>query len=111
MTAWSDAFPWVSFQQMLFLGSGPNASSTTYAVGTWEQPLGVLQPTKKRMTVRITDFYRAAPDGRIEQNWMMIDTLDLLRQQGLAPLPSSCAPAAPRAADPAARAPREVRRA
>ena len=44
MTAWSDAFPWVSFQQMLFLGSGPNASSTTFAVGTWEQPLGVLQP-------------------------------------------------------------------
>ena len=81
MSAWTDAFPWVTFQQMIFVGSGPNASSTTCAVGTWEHALGVLQPTRRRMTVRITDFYAAAPDGRIAHNWMMIDVLDLLRQQ------------------------------
>lgn len=89
METWSDAFPWVSFEQMLFLGSGPNASSTTYAVGTWEKALGMLNPTNKRMTVRITDFYRAADNGRIGTNWMIIDVLDLLRQQGKTPLPLS----------------------
>ena len=92
MSAWTDAFPWVTFQQMIFVGSGPNASSTTYAVGTWERPLGLLQPTKRRMTVRITDFYLGAPDGRIAHNWMMIDVLDLLRQQGIVPLPLSPLP-------------------
>lgn len=92
MESWSDAFPFVSFQQMIFLGSGANASSTTFAVGTWEKALGLLQPTKRRMTVRITDFYAASSDGRIAHDWMMIDTLDLLRQQGLAPLPLSPLP-------------------
>ena len=48
MESWSDAFPWVAFEQMLFLGSGPNASSTTYAVGTWEKSLGLLAPTGRR---------------------------------------------------------------
>ena len=92
METWSDAFPWVSFQQMLFLGSGGNASSATVAVGTWERQFGPLAPTGRKMTVRITDFYRACPDGRIERNWMMIDMLDLLRQQGVAPLPLSPLP-------------------
>ena len=39
MRSWSDAFPWVDFNQMIFVGSGPNASTTTYAVGDWEQAL------------------------------------------------------------------------
>ena len=89
MSAWSDAFPWVEFNQMIFLGSGPNATTTTYAVGDWKGALGPLTPTDRRMTVRITDFYVAASDGRIAQNYMMIDLLDLLRQQGIRPLPLS----------------------
>ena len=89
MSQWTTAFPWVAFQQMMLLGKGPNASSTTYAVGTWEKHLGKLRPSGKRMTVRITDFYRASADGRIVTNWMLIDVLDLLRQQGITPLPLS----------------------
>lgn len=86
MTSWSAAFPWVEFNQMIFLASGPNASTTTYAVGDWMGDLGALPPTRSRMTVRITDFYVAGSDGRILRNWMMIDMLDLLRQQRLLPL-------------------------
>ena len=93
MSAWTDAFPWVEFNQMMFLGSGPNASSATYAVGDFERALGPLAPTGKRTTVRITDFYVADPnDGKIAHNWMMIDLLDLLRQQGRTPLPLSPLP-------------------
>ena len=92
MTSWTEAFPWVEFNQMLFLGSGPNASTTTYAVGDWKGALGPLAPTGKRTTVRITDFYVGAADGRIARNYMMIDLLDLLRQQGIHPLPLSPLP-------------------
>ena len=94
MRSWTDGFPWVEFNQMLFVGSGRNASTTTYAVGTWEQPLGPLAPTHGRVTVRITDFYVGAADGsgKIATNYMMIDLLDLLRQQGVTPLPLSPLP-------------------
>ena len=44
------------------------------------------------MTVRITDFYVSNREGRIAHNWMMIDQLDLLRQQGMHPLPLSPLP-------------------
>lgn len=92
METWSDAFPVVEFNQVIFLASGPNATSTTYAVGDWMRELGPLKPTGTRMTVRITDFYVGSSDGRIKTNWMMIDLLDLLRQQGIVPLPLSPLP-------------------
>ena len=92
MSTWTLAFPTVEFNQLIFIGSGVNASSTTYAVGNWEAPLGPLAPTGSRMTVRITDFYAGTEDDRIARNYMMIDMLDLLRQRGVAPLPLSPLP-------------------
>jgi hypothetical protein len=77
---------------VIFVGSGPNASTATYAVGDWKGALGPLAPTGTRMTVRITDFYAATTSGKIGHNWMMIDMLDLLRQQGQSPLPLSPLP-------------------
>ena len=43
--------------------------------------------------MRITDFYVAAADSpRIARDYLMIDLLDLLRQQGILPLPLSPLP-------------------
>ena len=88
MWTWTTAFPWVSFNQMIFVGSGPNASTTTYAVGDWEGALGVLAPSGKRMLVRICDFYHFAGE-RISYNWMMIDVADFMRASGRRVLPAA----------------------
>lgn len=50
----------------------------THAGGDW---LG-LAPTNKAITMRVMDFW-AAVDGRLTENWVMIDILDLLAQMGV----------------------------
>lgn len=88
---WFRAFPKGIFNQMLFLGDATNASSMTYAIGIWKQPLGPLRATHTRTNVRITDFYHIK-NHKITHNWMMIDMLDLLRQDGQTPLAVSPLP-------------------
>ena len=43
--------------------------------------LGV-KATNKAMTLRVMDFYRCA-DGKIMENWVCLDYLDLLQQMGV----------------------------
>ena len=50
-----------------------------------------IAPTGKKLTLRVMDIYRCA-DGKIAENWVFLDYLDLLRQMGvpvLAEAPSS----------------------
>ncbi|MEM9795662.1 MAG: ester cyclase [Pseudomonadota bacterium] len=40
-----------------------------------------LPPTDRALTLRVMDFYRLA-DGRIAENWVLLDYVDLARQMG-----------------------------
>ena len=92
-TLWNKAFPEHAFNQLLFLGDTIQASTTTYALGVWQDNLGPLSPSKGFTKVRICDFYLLERGAKkIKVNWMMIDTLDMLRQSGIAPLPLSPLP-------------------
>lgn len=43
--------------------------------------LGVA-PTGLALTLRVMDFWRVADDGRIAENWVLLDLLDLFLQKG-----------------------------
>jgi predicted ester cyclase len=41
-----------------------------------------IEPTGKRVTIRYMDFWKVA-DGKIEDNWVMVDFADVLAQLGV----------------------------
>ena len=50
---------------------------------TWQGPyLGEENPDGRDLTLRVMDFYRCE-DGRIIENWVMLDYVDLMRQMGV----------------------------
>ena len=51
----------------------------THLGGQW---LG-LPPTGKRVEMRVADWYRTDRDGKIIDNWVLIDLLHILQQTGL----------------------------
>ena len=51
----------------------------THLGGQW---LG-LPPTGRRVEMRVADWYRTDSDGKIIDNWVMIDVLHILHQMGL----------------------------
>ena len=51
----------------------------THLGGQW---LG-LPPSGKRVEMRVADWYRTDRDGKIIDNWVMIDVLHILQQTGL----------------------------
>ena len=68
------------------IGDGPFAVTTGYPMmrgthlgGAW---LGV-PPSGREVTMRVADWYRADADGKLIDNWVMIDLLDILCQFGL----------------------------
>jgi hypothetical protein len=68
------------------VGDGPYAVTTgwplmrgTHTGGGW---LGV-PPSGRAVTMRVADWYRADVDGKLIDNWVMIDLLDILAQFGL----------------------------
>jgi predicted ester cyclase len=40
-----------------------------------------MEPTDKALTLRVMDFYRIA-EGKLAENWVMLDYVDLFRQMG-----------------------------
>jgi len=68
-----------------FFGDGPFAAVTgwpnmaqTHSADGW---LG-LPPTGKKVTLRSLDFWRVEA-GKIRENWVLVDLLDVYRQLGL----------------------------
>jgi predicted ester cyclase len=68
------------------IGDGPIACTThwgtltaTHSGSSW---LG-LPATGKRITMRVADWYSAAEDGRLEENWLFLDIPDICRQMGV----------------------------
>ncbi|MEM7024843.1 MAG: ester cyclase, partial [Pseudomonadota bacterium] len=44
-----------------------------------------IPATGKRVTIRYMDFWKVE-DGKIRDNWVMIDVIDVMRQLGVDPL-------------------------
>jgi len=79
------------FTQMLFLGTDTMASTTSYGTVFWAQPLKGIPAPKHWTRFRVIDFYKARKTGpnqaHLYWNFMMIDYVDLLRQNGIHMLP------------------------
>ena len=78
---------WFLFQ-FIFAAEETTATTTTYANTNWKGPFCSMDPSSMMMptTIRILDFYRMN-GNKIQYNWMMIDTVDLMRQSGRQVLP------------------------
>lgn len=62
----------------LVASTGWPSIAATHSGGDW---LG-LAATRRRVTMRVMDFW-VCRDGRLTDNWVMIDLIDLLRQLGI----------------------------
>lgn len=58
--------------------SGWPSLHATHTGGQW---LG-MPPTGRHITMRVADWYRTDAEGKLVDNWVMIDTLDMLDQMG-----------------------------
>jgi len=82
---WGDGVP----QGILGVGSQCKAGDGDYAfLSGWPQVTGVhiktfmgIEPTNKRIYMRDCDWWRCK-DGKIIENWCMVDTLHLVHQLG-----------------------------
>ncbi|GIT92295.1 polyketide cyclase [Jannaschia pagri] len=65
------------------IGDGPYAAVSGWPSMTMTHrgPYLGVQPTGRALTLRVMDFYRCA-DGRIAENWVLLDYVDLFRQMG-----------------------------
>ena len=80
----------VGFPDRLGSGHYIRISDGNYAVtGGWPSVTGThlgpwlgMPATGKRINMRVMDFYRQA-DGRICENWVPIDIIDMARQMGV----------------------------
>ncbi|MEM7696255.1 MAG: ester cyclase [Pseudomonadota bacterium] len=69
-----------------FFGDGPYVAVTgwpnmvqTLTDAGW---LGI-PPLNQRITMSSLDFWRIGPDGRIRENWVLVDLIDMYRQIGV----------------------------
>ena len=60
-------------------------AATGIVTGTHKGDWFNIPPTSKRFEMRYSDFWRIE-NGRLAENWVMIDHVDLLRQLGVDPL-------------------------
>ena len=87
-----DACPDIERRDDIFVGGtfgeGSWVASTGHYVGTFVGPWLGLPPTGGAISIRFGEFVRFA-DDRIDQAYVLLDVLDVLRQAGRWPLPPS----------------------
>lgn len=79
----------------IFIG-GPNrrevggdwVASVTHYVGTFDEPLFGIPPSRRLVFLRAGEFYRVQ-HGRIVEARILLDLPDLMRQAGLRPFPTT----------------------
>ena len=57
-------------------------AATGYVTGTQRGEWMGLPPTNKPMRMRFSDFW-SVKDGKLHENWVMVDHVDVLRQLGV----------------------------
>jgi predicted ester cyclase len=76
----------VEREQILVRGNW--LASRTRMSGTFDReftagPLGPAQPTGRPVSFAVFNFFRYEDDGRLAEEWAVLDNLDLLRQLGV----------------------------
>jgi steroid delta-isomerase-like uncharacterized protein len=75
------AFPDPRFILEDLIGEGERVAARYHWEGTQQGEFMGLQPTGKKVSVRVMDFYRLE-NGRIVEHWDNVDEIGLLRQLG-----------------------------
>jgi steroid delta-isomerase-like uncharacterized protein len=78
------AFPDLQFTIEELVSNGDTVAVRLTAVGTQRGELLGLPPTGKTVRIAVMEMYRIA-DGRIAEQWVVMDALGLLKQLGALP--------------------------
>ncbi len=86
MTMFLTAFPDLHFTIEDLLAEGDTVVSRLTARGTHQGELFGIPPTNRHITISAVEIYRLA-DGKIAEQWAIMDTLGMLQQLGALPTP------------------------
>jgi steroid delta-isomerase-like uncharacterized protein len=78
------AFPDLRFTIAHLIAEGDLVQARGTAVGTHRGELMGIPPTDRQVTVTISELFRLA-DGKIAEQWVVMDTLGMLQQLGAIP--------------------------
>lgn len=87
-----NAFPDFRVSVEEVIGEGELVSTRGYFTGTHQGDFQGIPPTGKTIKVAYIDLWRGE-NGKLVENWVQLDLLDLLQQLGAIPAPAA-APAA-----------------
>lgn len=76
------AFPDYHAKNDIEVADGDWIAATGFVTGTQRGDWMGLPPTGKSMRMRYSDFWLVR-NGRLAENWVMIDTVDVMRQLGV----------------------------
>lgn len=81
------AFPDLTFEVEHLVVEGDMVVAHLTARGTHRGELLGIQPTEREISVSVMDLFRAA-DGRISEQWTVMDALGMMQQLGAIPTPA-----------------------
>jgi len=76
------AFPDYHAKNDIEVANGDWVSATGFLTGTHKGIWMGVKPTGKPMRMRFSDFWRIS-DGKLAENWVMVDHIDVFRQLGI----------------------------
>lgn len=76
------AFPDYHAVNDIEVASERMVAATGFLTGTQHGPWMGLAPTGRPMRMRFSDFW-SVEDGRLKENWVMVDLVDVFRQLGV----------------------------
>ncbi len=86
VTMYLTAFPDLHFTIEDLIAEGDTVVARLQVQGTHKGELLGIPPTDKGVTLTAIEIYRLA-DGKIVEQWVVVDTLGLLQQLGAIPVP------------------------
>jgi steroid delta-isomerase-like uncharacterized protein len=84
VSGWVSAFPDLEVKIEHMLAEGDLVFTNTVLVGTHRGSWAGVPPTGKRAEVRFMVVHRVI-DGKIREDWVLVETLGFLQQLGIAP--------------------------
>ena len=80
-----EAFPDKKAHDLIRISEGKYVASAGYQEATHKAEFFGVPATGKKVRIRYMDFWKIE-DGKIKDNWVLIDFIDLMRQLGADPL-------------------------